>query len=74
MVVYNMETLNPTGTYNIWIRMETTLEEAAGPINPTIDIHINHNYSVDSSVVSEYDNLPLTENPVTPLLVAPNKF
>ena len=52
MVVYNMETLSPTATYNIWIRMETTLEEAAGPINPTIDIHINHNYSVDSSVVS----------------------
>ena len=51
--------------------METTLPDNPLQLEPTIDIQINHNHSVDSSIVSEYTDLPLGQNPILPELAAP---
>jgi hypothetical protein len=74
MRVHNIKSLAALGTYNIWFRMETTLTSHTAPINPIVDIHINHNNSVDSSIVSLKEDLLLTEAPILPLLSAPQKF
>lgn len=52
MRVYNIKNIIPLGTYNMWFRMKTTLPSYASPISPIVDIQINHNNSVDSSIVS----------------------
>ena len=74
MRVYNFLTLTPLDSYNIWFRMETTADINPTALNPTIDIQINHNNSVDNSIVSQYTDLPLTQNPILPLLSAPALF
>lgn len=58
----------------MWFRMETTLPTHTAPISPIVDIHINHNHSVDSSIVSLKEDLMLTQAPILPLLAAPQKF
>lgn len=70
MKVYNFKTLNPLGSYEIWFRLETTLPYVNYTITPTVDIQINHNFSVDNSIVSNIENLELT-NPVLPILAGP---
>lgn len=74
MRVHNIKPLNPLGAYSIWFRMETTALSATGTISPIVDIQLNHNHSVDSSMVSVYDNLMLAQAPILPLLNAPQKF
>ena len=74
MRVHNIKSLAALGTYNIWFRMETTLTTHTAAINPIVDIHINHNHSVDSSIVSLKEDLLLTQAPILPLLSAPSKF
>lgn len=74
MRVYNIKNIVPLGTYNIWFRMETTLAINPVAIYPIVDIHINHNNSVDSSIVSLKEDLNLTQSPMLPLLSAPQKF
>lgn len=39
-----------------------------------LDIQVNHNYTIDKSVVSEADNIQLTGITLTPILGKPNKF
>ena len=74
MRVHNIQTLAALGSFELSFRMQTTQTTPfTSAITPTIDIHVNHNESVDNSIVSVKENLALSISPI-PLLAPPHRF
>jgi hypothetical protein len=51
MIVSNIQSINPGGSYQIQVRLQTTAPDHSANIAPTIDVLINHNQSIVNSLV-----------------------
>jgi hypothetical protein len=69
--VSNIMPLAPIASYNIWFKMNTTDPIANYSITPTATIRINHNNSVDQSLVSNYEDVNLLNAPFLPQFGGP---
>jgi hypothetical protein len=74
IIIRNIQTINPSGTYQFNCRLQTKLTIAPAPITPSIDIYLAHNYTIQHSFVAIKQGVILNQAPVSYALAKPNKF
>jgi hypothetical protein len=51
ILVWNIKKIDPSITYQIQVRLQTTAPDHSANINPKVDVYVNHNQTLVNSYV-----------------------